>query len=383
VTTTVATTSAADRAYLAAAVALGTSVRGRTAPNPGVGCLLVRDGQVVGVGATEPAGGPHAEAVALAVAGASATGATAYVTLEPCAHRGRTPPCTGALLAAGVVRVVVAHRDPHAPARGGAEVLRDAGVRVDLVDGPLRDAVAEELEGFLTVVAARRPHVTLKLAQSVAGELVAERRWLTGEVARRAVHRWRRAVDAVLVGSGTVLADDPRLDVRDVTLGARPQPRAVVLDARLRTPPTAQVVARGALVLTGPDAPAAARDALEQAGAEVVTVAAAPQGGLALPAALEAVADAGLNSVLAEPGRTLAQALLDDDLVDRLVLHIAGSLQDGPAGTAVRTPPAAWRTARVGGAGTDLIWERVRLRTPAPPPPSPPPSTPPSPPEVP
>jgi riboflavin biosynthesis pyrimidine reductase len=132
-------------------------------------------------------------------------------------------------------------------------------------------------------------------------------------------------------------------------------------------------------VLTGPEAPTAARDALEQAGAEVVTVAAAPAGGLALPAALAAVADAGLNTVLAEPGGTLAQALLDDDLVDRLVLHIACSLRDGPARPAVRTPPTAWRTTRLGGAGDDAIWERVRLRTTAPPV-SPPPATSPSPP---
>jgi diaminohydroxyphosphoribosylaminopyrimidine deaminase / 5-amino-6-(5-phosphoribosylamino)uracil reductase len=359
--------SATDRANLARAVALAEGARGRTAPNPAVGCVLVRDDQVVGEGATAPPGGPHAEVVALTAAGERARGATAYVTLEPCAHHGRTPPCVDALCEAGVARVVYAHPDPNPVATGGGEVLRAREVRVTgpgQVGDLLRGAVAHQLEGYLTVVRRGRPHVTLKLAQTADGQLTAPdgARWITGPAARAAVHRWRSAVDAVLVGSGTVLADDPRLDVRHgpgAGEGVR-QPRPVVLDTRLRTPATATVVARGALVLCGPAATDARRQALEEAGAEVVVVAVGEDGSLDLRAALRTLAAHGIAAVLAEPGSTLARALLDAELVDRLVLHVGLAVGDGPPRRVV-APAGTWETERVGGAGPDLVLHRVRI----------------------
>lgn len=361
-------TSATDRAHLARALAVATAARGRCAPNPHVGCLLVApDGRVVAEGVTTPPGGPHAEAVALEAAGDDARGATAFVTLEPCAHHGRTPPCADALVAAGVARVVVAHPDPHELAAGGLARLREAGVAVDLLPAgdPLRTAVAAELAGFLQVVTSGRPHVTLKLAQTFDGALHADGRWVTGPSARRAVHRLRAAVDAVLVGIGTVRADDPRLDVRAVGLApGREQPRPVVLDTHLAVPPTATVVARGALVITTrptvatPDGAARAR-ALVAAGAEVVAVEADPVGRPQLAAALAAVADAGVTTVLAEPGPTLAGALLAAGLVDRLVLHVAAqrATPDAAYASPVAVPPG-FTTRRLGGAGPDVVWER-------------------------
>ncbi|MFP4312041.1 MAG: bifunctional diaminohydroxyphosphoribosylaminopyrimidine deaminase/5-amino-6-(5-phosphoribosylamino)uracil reductase RibD, partial [Nitriliruptoraceae bacterium] len=243
----------AERRAVARAITLAAHPVAATSPNPSVGCVLLRQDTVVAEGATVPPPGPHAEVVALSRAGERARGATAVVTLEPCAHTGRTPPCTDALLAAGVARVVIVHADPNPVARGGAARLAEAGVEVvGPLGAPWAGAVAGQLEGFLTVATRARPHVTLKRALTLDGAAVHPHgaRWITGPVARRAVHRWRAEVDAVLVGVGTVLADDPRLDVREVPLPTGwGHPRPVVLDTRLRTPPTAAVVARGALLL--------------------------------------------------------------------------------------------------------------------------------------
>jgi diaminohydroxyphosphoribosylaminopyrimidine deaminase / 5-amino-6-(5-phosphoribosylamino)uracil reductase len=352
-----------DHGWLARAVAVAERARGRTSPNPAVGCVLVRDDELVGEGATAPAGGPHAEVLALEVAGAQARGATAYVTLEPCAHHGRTPPCADALVEAGIVRVVYAHPDPNPPATGGARVLASHGVEVvgpEVVGERFRATVAAQLEGFLTVVRRRRPHLTLKLAQTADGRLTAPNgaRWITGPTARRAVHRWRAAMDAVLVGVGTVLADDPRLDVRHGVHVAR-RPRPVVLDTRLRTPVDAAVARPGGLVLCGPGADRSRRADLEAAGVEVVVTPIGDGGRLDLPAALATLADQGINTVLAEPGDTLARALLALDLVDRVVLHVGLHLGDGPLRWVVPVDPT-WVTERVGGAGPDLIVHHAR-----------------------
>ncbi len=336
-------------------------------PNPAVGCVLLRDGAVVAAGVTEPPPGPHAEVVALRAAGPAARGATAVVTLEPCAHHGRTPPCTDALLAAGVARVVIAHPDPNPTATGGAERLATAGVEVvgPLPGGdPYRAAVAGALEGFLTSVQRGRPHVTLKLARTADGAVTnpTGQRWVTGPLARRAVHRWRAAVDGVLVGIGTVLADDPRLNVRDVA--APRQPRAVVLDAELRTPPGARLVRPGTVLIaaapagTGPeDGPRTRAAALTDRGAVVRFVPPGAGGrGVDLPAALTQLVELGMVSLLAEPGPTLADALLDAELVDRLVLHVAVGIGDGPLAGGLAPPPGApWRPERSGGAGLDAI----------------------------
>jgi diaminohydroxyphosphoribosylaminopyrimidine deaminase / 5-amino-6-(5-phosphoribosylamino)uracil reductase len=354
--------TADERAALARAIGLAETARGVTSPNPAVGCVLLRDGAVVGEGVTAPAGGAHAEVAALRAAGPLARGATAVVTLEPCNHHGRTPPCTHALLAAGVRRVVFALPDPNPQAAGGAACLRDAGVEVPEPPRPddvVRGAVTRQLEGFLTLVARGRPHLTLKLAQTADGQLTTSggQRWITGPAARRAVHRWRAGVDAVLVGAGTVLADDPRLDVRDVP--TERQPRPVVFDARLRTPPRAHLVRPGAIVVTVPGHPSDRTAPLTATGAEVLVVAPDPRGGLDLGAALVALGGAGITSVLAEPGPTLAAALVAGGHVDRVVLHVAVTRRTGPAVRAVRAvdlPPARrWRTERSGGAGADLI----------------------------
>jgi diaminohydroxyphosphoribosylaminopyrimidine deaminase/5-amino-6-(5-phosphoribosylamino)uracil reductase len=363
--------STAERTALARAVALAAHAPARTSPNPTVGCVVLVGDTAIAEGVTAPPPGPHAEVVALRAAGPRARGATVVVTLEPCAHTGRTPPCTQALLAAGVARVVIAHPDPSPLARGGATRLAEAGVElVGPADAPAiwRGAVARQLEGFLAAASVGRPHVTLKQALTADGAMVHPdgERWLTGPVARRAVHRWRANVDAVLVGVGTVLADDPRLDVRDVPPGPHGhQPRPVVLDTHLRTPPAAAVVARGALVVTAEPADVAAREraaALLAAGAELVVVPTGSAGrGVDLPAALAALAARGLVSLLAEPGPTLSSALLDAGLVDRSVRHIAVRLGAGPLVSPTSPPPGAgWELERVGGAGEDLVVQHVR-----------------------
>lgn len=352
---------ASDRDLIARALGLAAAAVVRGDPNPTVGCLVVDDaGAVLGSGTSRPAGGAHAEVEALAEAGDRACGATAVVTLEPCAHTGRTPPCTDALLAAGVARVVVGVADPDPVAAGGAARLAAAGVRVDgplAPDDPLARAIDAELAGFLARTLAGRPHVTLKLAQTVAGDLDAPDggRHVTGPAARRTVHRLRARVDAVLVGSGTVLADDPALDAREVD--AARQPRPVILDTRARTPTSARALRDGAVVVTAPDADPVRRAALTAAGARVLPAPRAT-GGLDLPTVLALLAAEGIASVLAEPGRRLAAALLDAGLVDRLVLHVRDGATPGSASVVpALVPPDGWRAVRVGRAGPDRVLE--------------------------
>lgn len=348
-----------DRRAMARALALAERGRGSTRPNPLVGCVLVRDGGIVGEGWHERPGGPHAEVAALTAAGDAARGATAYVTLEPCAHTGRTGPCARALQDAGIVRVVHAVDDPNPVARGGAAQLAAAGIAVER--GLLAPWAEVQNEAFLHVARTGRSHLTLKLAQTTTGALaVRDRRWVTGAVARRRVHAARARADAVLVGVGTVLADDPRLTVRDAPLrGAAP--RAVVVDSVGRTPPSAAVVRPGTIVLVTDDAPPDARARLAQSGADVVEVAADRDGRVDLPSALRSLADRGIQSVLAEPGPRLAEALVAAGVVDRLVLHVAGAAQ-ARLSRPIPTPPSRptrgadwrWRPVRLGVLGADL-----------------------------
>jgi diaminohydroxyphosphoribosylaminopyrimidine deaminase/5-amino-6-(5-phosphoribosylamino)uracil reductase len=343
-------------AYMARALVLAEQGRATVRPNPMVGCVVVSDGEVVGEGHHSHAGGPHAEVVALADAGERARGATVYVTLEPCDHHGRTPPCTEALIAAGVGHVVVAVDDP---TRDGTGALRAAGIEV--TTGVL-DAWAETQNAvFLHQARTGRPFVTLKLAQTLDGHLsVRGRRWLTGEQARRAVHEQRLDADVVLVGSGTVLADDPRLDVRHVP-APDGQPRPAVLDARGRIRRDARVVRDGAIVLTTEASDRDWRDALADAGVDVVLTTAGQDGGVDLGEALAALHARETQHVYVEGGGTLARALVAAGLVDRLVLHIALGLI-GPHGIpricpAAEPPPGAgwsWRTERTGYLGPDL-----------------------------
>jgi diaminohydroxyphosphoribosylaminopyrimidine deaminase/5-amino-6-(5-phosphoribosylamino)uracil reductase len=312
--------------------ALDLAERGRrtVSPNPLVGCVLVRHGEVVGEGWHARAGQAHAEIVALAEAGERARGATAYVTLEPCAHTGRTGPCTEALRAAGVAAVVAALGDPDPVAGGGAAVLRAAGIPVQL--GVAAARARRQNAVFLHGIATGRPYVVAKAAVSLDGRIAAadgSSRWLTGPAARARVHVLRAEVDAVAVGSGTVLADDPALTARPAGQDA-PQPLRVVLDARGRTPAGARVADAAAptLVLTASGAldRVAARlgASAGSGGVEVAAVPTGPRGeGLDVPAALAVLWDRGVRSVLVEGGAALLHAVLAAGLVDRLVVHVA------------------------------------------------------------
>lgn len=298
-------------------------------PNPRVGCVLMRDGVVVGEGWHERTGEAHAEVHALRAAGERARGATAYVTLEPCNHHGRTPPCVDALLAAGVARVVYACGDPDPRVNGsGAARLRAAGV---VVEGGLLEAEAAELNiGFLSRIRRGRPWVRLKLAMSLDGRTAlasGESRWITGAHARADVHAWRARSGAVLTGIGTVLADDPRLTVRPAsgaTESPLRQPLRVVLDSRLRIPAAARLLREPGetLLLAGPDASAPDWCA-SQPGLRVERCAVDQRGRIDLAAALGLLGAAGINELWVEAGPTLAAALHASGLVDEWVLYVA------------------------------------------------------------
>ena len=296
--------SAAELSAMARARELADGVLGTTSPNPAVGAVvLAADGTPVGEGATAPPGGPHAEVRALEQAGERARGGTAVVTLEPCAHTGRTGPCADALLAAGVARVVVAVPEPTQLAGGGVDRLRAAGVDVEL--GVDRQAAEEgALAAWLTGVRERRPFVVWKVAGTLDGRVAAadgSSRWVTGPEARAAVHRLRVTCDAVVVGSGTALADDPQLTVRDADgRDAARQPLRVVLDRRGRLPRTARV--------------------LDDAAPTLVSAAAGPR------ELLDELFGRDVRRVLLEGGPTLAAAFLRDGLVDEAVVHLAPKL---------------------------------------------------------
>jgi diaminohydroxyphosphoribosylaminopyrimidine deaminase/5-amino-6-(5-phosphoribosylamino)uracil reductase len=315
------------------ALALAGHARGRTAPNPWVGCVIVADGTVVGGGPTPPPGGPHEVVDALRAAGRRARGATAYVSLEPCAHHGRTPPCADALIAAGVARVVVALEDPDPQVRGrGVAALRTAGVAVDVGVGA--HAARRSLAPYLVHRTLGRSFVLLKIAMSLDGRIAAApgdrpgtNRWITGPEARADAHRLRAESQAVVIGAGTALADRPTLTARDSDPPAGRQPLRVVLDARGRVP------ARGALfdpdlaptlVLTTAAAPEAATAAWLASGAKVTALPPAPDGrGVDLRAALATLAGLGVLQAMVEGGAELAGALFDAGLVDRLITYIA------------------------------------------------------------
>ena len=334
-----------------AAVALARRGLGSTWPNPPVGCVLVQGGRVVGRGVTAPGGRPHAEVLALRMAGAAARGATAYVTLEPCSHHGQTPPCADALIAAGIARVVVACGDPDPRVDGaGLARLREAGVAVEA--GLLAAEAAEALAGFMMRVRHGRPLVTLKLATTLDGRIATrtgESRWITGPAARRATHALRARHDAVMVGIGTVLADGPALDCR-IPGFARQQPLRIIADTDGRTPASSHdhrtwvlhasdraVPGRGIRVPRGP-------------------------GGLDLKAALQALGAAGLTRVLVEGGGALAGGLLEAGLIDRVAWFHAPAIMGGdgrPAAEAfgVRALSAMPRFERLGAerVGDDVL----------------------------
>ncbi|HUR91218.1 MAG TPA: bifunctional diaminohydroxyphosphoribosylaminopyrimidine deaminase/5-amino-6-(5-phosphoribosylamino)uracil reductase RibD [Gemmatimonadaceae bacterium] len=291
---------------------------GHTAPNPMVGAVVVSGDAVVGEGFHAAYGEPHAETVALEAAGDAARGGTLYVTLEPCAHRGQTPPCTEAVIKSGVARVVAAVRDPTPPARGGAELLRAQGISVEF--GVEADEAIELNAPFFHAVRSSRPWVVLKLAVSIDGAIGTrsrEQRWLTGEDSRREVHRMRAGFDAIAVGAGTVLSDDPELTVR-LAPPPRRAPLRVIFDRELRTPATAKVVttARQVPTLIMASVVGAQLEPLKSQGVEIIPSKSHAD-------ALEKLRARNVRSLLVEGGAGLAGQLLEQNLLDRLVIFQA------------------------------------------------------------
>ena len=314
--------SAEDHAFMARAIALTERGRDTATPNPNVGCVIVKHGRIVGEGWHERAGEPHAEARALAASGGEAEGATAYVTLEPCAHQGRTGPCSEALIGARVARVVAAIEDPFPEVRGrGVRRLREAGIVVDT--GLMAREAEEAHRGFLMRMRRGRPWLRIKAAASIDGRIAlanGESRWITSEEARRDVHALRARSCAMLTGIGTVLRDDPELTVRHVP--CRRQPARVLIDSRLDVAPEAKILrGGGTLVLTVSD-DAAKRGALEAVGAEVVRV---PMDGAKtdLGAVARLLAERGFNEVTVETGGKLMGSLMRAGVVDEIVLYLA------------------------------------------------------------
>ena len=317
------------------ALALAADAIGRSDPNPRVGCVLVdAGGQIIGRGSTAEAGGPHAEVVALrhaAARGHDSRGATAYATLEPCSHHGRTPPCCDALIAAGVAKVVVAIGDPNPLVAGrGLARLREAGVAVEVLPGDDPAAIAaHELNiGFFSRMQRGRPWVRLKAAVSLDGRSALNNgasQWITGPAARTDGHAWRKRAGAVLTGVGTVLDDDPRLDVRLVE--TERQPLRVIVDSRLETPTTARILEAPGRVLIGAVNPdPVRRAALEARGAEVIALAANANGKIDLPALLAALAARSINELHVEAGHKLNGSFVRERLVDEFLVYVAPRL---------------------------------------------------------
>jgi len=321
-------TSMGDERFMRRAIELALEPE-FTSPNPRVGAVLVRDGRVIGAAAHEGPGHPHAESAALAVAG-DARGAICYVTLEPCAHQGRTPPCAPALADAGVVKVVAAIEDPDPRVAGkGFGYLKNHGVELEV--GVLAREARDVNVAYLHQRRTGRPLMTLKLALSLDGRVGARdgsSRWITGEQARAVVHARRQEVDAVVVGAGTVVADDPSLTVRNVS--ARRQPARVVVDANGRVDPSAAVFAAPGqvLIVTTDACPHERQTAWKEAGAEVVVIA-ARQGRVDLNALVDEFAQRSWLEVMCEGGAELATGLLRHDVVDRLELYYGGVLMGG------------------------------------------------------
>jgi diaminohydroxyphosphoribosylaminopyrimidine deaminase/5-amino-6-(5-phosphoribosylamino)uracil reductase len=368
----VTTLQATDAEHLTRAIELAEGGRGRATPNPLVGAVVVRDGEVLGEGFHAFYGGPHAERAALAACGdarrsgderearGAARGATMYVSLEPCCHHGRTPPCTDALLEAGIARVVVASDDPTEKASGrGLGILRDEGVEVVVASGELAARARLLNQPFRKHARTGRPHVRFKSAMTLDGKVATrtgDSKWISGETSRALGHLWRAECDAVACGIGTALADDPLLTARDVPPGmGERQPRRVVFDSEARLPVDSQLV-RGAAevpltVVVSRAAPRTATDALEAAGAEIL-VATGENEPARVRSALGQLGAAGITSVLLEGGPHLAGAFLDAGEVDEIRLFLAPLVLGG---SAARDP--------LEGEGVERIAEATRALT--------------------
>jgi diaminohydroxyphosphoribosylaminopyrimidine deaminase/5-amino-6-(5-phosphoribosylamino)uracil reductase len=346
--------SAFDHAMMRRALALAERGLYTTTPNPRVGCVLTQGERIVGEGWHEKAGAPHAEALALAAAGGAARGATAYVTLEPCNHYGRTPPCADALAAGGVARVVAAMRDPNPEAARGAERLAAAGVRFE--QGLLEDEARELNIGFVSRVTRGRPWVRMKIAATLDGRTAlasGNSQWITGADARRDGHRWRARACALLTGIGTVRADDPRLTVREVDTPR--QPLRVLVDSRLETPRGARILQGGNVLVfygaTGNEPPQ---------GAEAMALPDA-RGKVDLRAMLAELARRGVNELHVEAGFKLNGSLLRERCVDELLIYQSPSVLGDSAQGMFDLPPFAALDERVRLRSIDRIGEDLRI----------------------
>ena len=332
--------------HMERALELAGQALGAVSPNPAVGAVIVKDGRIVGEGRTQPPGQAHAEVVALAQAGEAARGAAMYVTLEPCAHHGRTPPCIDAVIEAGLSAVHVATLDPDPRTNGkGADLLRAANIEVTVGEG--EEAAKETIEAFAKHVTTGLPFVTAKFAMSIDGKVATATgasRWISGDESRRRAHHLRATSDAVMVGIGTVLADDPRLTVRDVPVRGA-QPLRVVIDSNGRLPSASAMLAEPGetLVFT-----AAGRAA--EAGSKAASVATSGDDAVDLAEAMAHLGARGATSVLVEGGPTLLGALFDAGLVDKVVAFVAPVVLGGAAAP-----------GPVGGAGISAIADALRL----------------------
>jgi diaminohydroxyphosphoribosylaminopyrimidine deaminase / 5-amino-6-(5-phosphoribosylamino)uracil reductase len=359
-----------DERWMRLALTLGQRGLGQIWPNPAVGCVIVKNNRVVGRGWTQVGGRPHAEVHALAQAGPSAQGATAYVTLEPCAHHGKSAPCAEALITAGIKRVVTAITDPDPRVSGkGHNILRAAGLEV--VVGILQADAANDHQGFFQKITLGRPLVTLKLASSIDGRIATQTgdsRWITGPAARRSVHLMRARHDAILVGRNTVTADDPDLSVRDLGLAHR-SPVRVVLDSHLKTPQSSRLVqsAKQNQLWMFHLAIASDTSSLAQSGAQLFPCKPDATGRLDIVEVLEKLADQGITRFMVEGGVRVAASLLRANCVDRMAVYSAG-VAIGAEGlpnlaglgiTALRDAPRFERVS-VAELGSDVLtlWKR-------------------------
>ena len=323
-----------DQNWMQKALRLAVRGIGRVSPNPPVGCVIVKEGKVIGRGWTQPGGRPHAEVMALQQAGQQAEGATAYCTLEPCSHFGKTPPCCDALIKAGVSKVVVAVKDPDLRVDGrGIKRLRAAGVRV--VENVCKEEALEIMQGFFNVCEFSRPYVTLKFGMSIDSRVATfsgESKWITGDDARRSVHLLRANNDAILTGIGTLLHDDPKLDCRLPGL-EQYSPSRMLLDSKLRIPVTSHFALSAknyrSYVFTTEKYDVAKKDILTDMGIKILEVPCSLDGHVSLPRCFELMAEEGITTVLVEAGGYLASGLLKSDLVDKLVIYRAPMIIGG------------------------------------------------------